>query len=124
ELALRKQINRWKEEISAPLLALQQELAQAENTREMCAALFTYLEQVAVSRKIEAWRDEAEAVGQLEEAREHDQVWSAVLELLDQMVEIIGEEKINLSLFAKMIESGLESMHFALVPPALDQVVV
>lgn len=124
ELELQKQINRWREEISTPLITLQHELNQARNTTEMCTALFNYLELVAVPRKIETWRDQAEEAGRLEEAREHDQVWSAVLELFDQMVEILGEEEVSIQLFAKLVESGLESMRFALVPPALDQVVV
>lgn len=122
--ALREEVNRLKEAIRAPLIFLQKGLAEAKNVREMCAALFAYLEQVEVSRKLEAWRDASERAGKLEEARQHDQVWTAVLELLDQMVEMLGEEQVSLSLFAKLVESGLESMHFSLVPPALDQVVV
>lgn len=51
-------------------------------------------------------------------------MWKAVLELLDQYVEIIGDEKVSLTMFSNMIETGLESMRFALVPPAIDQVLV
>lgn len=124
ELKLRKRINQLKEEISRPIIHLQQALSKAQSTREMCEAMFLFLEKVDVPGKIEQWRDQAEAAGKLEQAREHDQVWSAVLELFDQMVEIIGEEEVSIDMFAKMMESGLESMRFALVPPALDQVLV
>lgn len=37
---------------------------------------------------------------------------------------MMGEEKVSISLFADLFEIGLDSMQFALVPPALDQVVV
>ncbi|MDW7675912.1 MAG: PD-(D/E)XK nuclease family protein, partial [Bacillota bacterium] len=70
------------------------------------------------------WCQQAEAAGKLEKAREHSQVWKAVLELLDQLVEFMGNEKMSVKLFATLLETGFESMHFALVPPALDQVVV
>ena len=64
----------------------------------------------------------AEEMGQLVAAREHDQAWDAVVELLDQFVEILGDEKLSIQQFIKVIDSGLEAMKFSLIPPAIDQV--
>ncbi|OUM90117.1 MAG: helicase-exonuclease AddAB subunit AddB [Bacillus thermozeamaize] len=107
-----------------PLRRLQTCLERASTVREKCAQIYLFLEEQEIPRKIERLRDEALAAGELERAREHEQVWGAVVELLEQMVEILGDEPLSLDLFRKLLETGLESMQFALVPPALDQVLV
>lgn len=117
-------INDLREMIVAPLLRLQRDVRKAKTARDRCEALFLYLEALEVPEKIEKWRNRAEEEGRLEEAREHDQVWSAVIDLLDQMVEMVGDETVEADVFIKMIETGLDSMRFSLVPPALDQVLV
>ncbi len=37
---------------------------------------------------------------------------------------MMGEDEISLALFQQMLETGTESLHFSLIPPALDQVFV
>jgi ATP-dependent helicase/nuclease subunit B len=110
--------------IVQPLHHLQQRLLKAKSVREMCEELYLYLESVHVPEKLDHWCKLAEGKGHLRVAREHDQVWTAVIELLDQLVEMMGEESFSLDMFIKMIETGCDSMRFALVPPAMDQVLV
>ncbi len=43
---------------------------------------------------------------------------------MDQMVEIMGEEKISRTLYGRILGTGLEALRLSLVPPALDQVLV
>src|SRR5699024_11415747 len=62
--------------------------------------------------------------GQIEKGREQEQVWNAVVQLLDEMVEITGEESIGLSTFRTMLEAGFDALAYAHVPPTLDHVIV
>ncbi|WP_027408998.1 helicase-exonuclease AddAB subunit AddB [Anoxybacteroides tepidamans] len=119
-----EKLNRWREMVAAPLLGLQKRLKKAKTGRDMCEALYLYFEQLHVPKKLEKLRDEAEEKGQLLMARHHEQVWNAVIDLLDQYVEILGDEALPLTLFAKIIETGLDSLQFSLVPPAIDQVLI
>ncbi|HEU5140828.1 MAG TPA: helicase-exonuclease AddAB subunit AddB [Bacillales bacterium] len=117
-------INELRGMIVTPLSRLERDLKGAKTARERCEALYLYLEALEVPQKIEKWRNRAEEEGRLAEAREHDQVWTAVIGLLDQMVEMVGDQVVKPDVFVKMIETGLDSMKFSLVPPALDQVLV
>lgn len=119
-----EKLNVWREMVASPLLTLQKRLQKAKNGRDMCEALYLYFEQLQIPKKLEKLRDEAEAKGQLLEARHHEQAWGAVMELLDQYVEILGEEPMPLQSFAALMETGLESLEFSLVPPAIDQVLI
>lgn len=110
--------------ITNPILQLRDRFSKADNVREMCEALFYFLEEQNIPQKLEYWSQAAIEQGDLRKAREHKQVWDSVLHLLDQLVEIMGDESLSLEMFSKMIESGCDVMKFSLVPPALDQVLV
>ncbi|WP_349410181.1 helicase-exonuclease AddAB subunit AddB [Pseudalkalibacillus sp. SCS-8] len=124
ELEKEQLINRARQMIADPLARLERDLREAKNGKELCEALYLYLEYLQVPRKLESWRLKAEENGELSLAREHDQVWKAVVDLMEQMVEIVGDEPLSLELFNKMLDTGLESMRFALVPPSIDQVLI
>lgn len=119
-----QKINTARQMIADPLSRLGRDLKDAQNGKELCEALYLYLEHLQVPSKLENWRYKAEEAGDLSLAREHDQVWQAVIDLMEQMVEIVGDEPISLELFNKMLDTGLESMRFALVPPSIDQVLI
>ncbi len=92
--------------------------------RDASTALFRLLDDLKVSRTIKAWCHEASAAGRLEEAREHEQVWNAILGLLDQMVAVLGEVEMPLVQYLQVLSAGLDSLRLGLIPPGLDQVVV
>ena len=119
-----QELYQWKERIIRPLTALARAMERAKTGRQLAEALYEFLVELQVPEKIVYWQQLAESKGELEEANRHQQAWKAVINLLDQIVEIIGEDQITVELFSKIIVSGLESMEFSLVPPAFDQVVV
>src|SRR5699024_8804590 len=89
-----------------------------------CQALYEYIEEISAYEKLDALRKEAEEQGNLLEARNHEMVWKAVVALLDQFVEILGEEELSLDTFFSILETGLDSLTFANIPPSLDAVLV
>lgn len=113
-----------REAVVSPLHRLNQELKRAANVREMCGALYRLLISIDAPDRLERWSRTALAAGQTQRAREHKQLWDGVLNLLDQLVEMTGEEPLSLALFAGMIETGLESLKLAAVPPSIDEVLI
>ncbi|RXY99560.1 helicase-exonuclease AddAB subunit AddB [Fictibacillus sp. S7] len=122
EVQKQEVLNEVRHMIVSPLDKLSRDLKKAETVRDYCEVLFVYLERLHIPAKLERLSRKAQEEGRLRMAREHDQVWDAVVELLDEMVEITGSEAIKLELWIKMLDTGLESLKFALVPPAIDQV--
>ncbi|OEF96704.1 helicase-exonuclease AddAB subunit AddB [Desulfuribacillus alkaliarsenatis] len=119
-----REINYWRRIIATPLIQLESDLQKASTGRQYTEVLYNYLVNLHVPETITEWQQTAEAEGELEVSRQHQQAWQAVIKLFDQLVEIIGETELSLELFSKMVDSGLESMKFSQVPPAFDQVVV
>ncbi|WP_428911336.1 helicase-exonuclease AddAB subunit AddB [Niallia sp. Krafla_26] len=115
-------LNELRLMVTAPILRLSRRLKKAENGRQLGEALYLFIEELDIPVKLENWKTVQEEKGNLVKAREHDQAWNAIIEILDQFVEILGDQKISLASFSKIIEAGLESLRFSLVPPAMDQV--
>lgn len=110
--------------VAVPLAAFEKRLKKAKNAEEMCAAVYQLLEDTSVAQHLERLANQAFQDGQPQRAMEHRQLWGAVLDLLDQIVEMMGEEELELELFAGILETGLKDAKLALVPPSLDQVIV
>jgi len=124
EREIEELVNELREVVVPPLHQLQKRLKRAKTACKMAEALYLFLEELKVPEKLEILSKEAEENGRLIEAREHDQVWNAVIHLLDEFVEMMGDTELSISLFRDMLDAGIESMKFALVPPAMDQVLV
>ncbi len=119
-----QELNELKLMITAPLLRLSRRLKRAETGRRICEAIYLFLEELDIPAKLENWKMEAEENGNLVKMREHEQVWNAVIDLLDQYVEVAGDDAVTLKSFASILEAGFESLCFSLIPPALDQVLI
>ncbi|MDP4096996.1 helicase-exonuclease AddAB subunit AddB [Paenibacillus sp. P96] len=119
-----ERMERCRAVVVAPLYAFAKRLSKAKTAREQCEAVYRLLEDADIGRKLDRMILHSEKHGEPERAREHSQIWDAVLELLDQMNEMVGEEKLPVELFAGMLETGLAEYRLALIPPALDQVLV
>ncbi|MCL6634590.1 MAG: exodeoxyribonuclease V subunit gamma, partial [Peptococcaceae bacterium] len=96
----------------------------AAGAREITAVLYDLLDELAVPAQLERWSAAAEVEGALEEAREHGQVWNAFTALLDELVEVLGDDPIPLEEYAAVLDEGLSHLSLSLIPPGLDQVTV
>lgn len=124
ELQEQEQINRYRKQITNALGQFDEDIRAAKTVKSKCEVLFNLLESIDIVTTLEHKRYLNDEAGKLETAREQEQVWSAVIQLLDEYVEILGDEKINQSTFKSVLEAGLESLEFSHVPPNLDHVIV
>ncbi|WP_088042483.1 helicase-exonuclease AddAB subunit AddB [Bacillus sp. EAC] len=122
ELEFEDLINKERDLLVNPILTLQNELKKAQNVKEMCVALYQYIESMDISRKLQRLKDEAESQSNLIESKDHDQVWKGFIQLLDECVELIGTEKMSRKTFFQILQTGFLSLQFANVPASLDQV--
>lgn len=92
--------------------------------RSWVGRLYSVLERLGVSDRLAAWSDEATARGDLDEAEECRQVWADLVKLLDELVEMLGDQRMTGRQFADVLESGLATFTLGLVPATVDQVLV
>jgi len=123
---LYEQIESIRQQYATPLTTFEANMRVAckAGVRQMATVLYEFLQMQDVPTKLEEWQEQAELEGDLEAVREHEQVYNDVMDLLDQIVEVMGDEQMELVTFARIIDTGLDSIRLALVPPSLDQVVI
>ncbi|MBS4218042.1 helicase-exonuclease AddAB subunit AddB [Bacillus sp. FJAT-49711] len=124
EKKMEAEINESRNLVVVPLLRLSRRIKKAKNGRELCEAVYLALEELDIPNKLAEKSNIAEERGQLVVSREHDQAWDAVIDLLDQFVDVMGNESISIETFIDILDSGLETAKFSLIPPAIDQVFV
>lgn len=97
-------------------------LKKSETIGDAVLIFYQFLMEVGIEQQLIYWRNQEIERGQLESARNHEQTWDALMELLDQFVEIYGEEAFEFQLFTEMLMSGLSNLAFGKIPTAIDQI--
>ena len=92
--------------------------------RELATAVFAVLENFGVRGTLAGWMADATAKGDLERRGEHEQVWAELVGLFESMVDLLGDERIGLGEFVKVLEDGLDGFDHAIPPPTVDQVLL
>ncbi|GBD62208.1 PD-(D/E)XK nuclease family protein [Tetragenococcus halophilus] len=97
-------------------------LKAADTTKEAIIIFYQFLQKIGVEQQLIYWREQEIVWGNLEQARDHEQTWASLMDLLDELVEIYGEDPFDFDLFKEILSSGLENLTFGKVPTAIDQV--
>lgn len=99
-------------------------MEQREPVRNYVDKLYDFLVQNRVQNQLAAWEAEFERSGQASRAREYAQIFRLVMELLEQIYELLGEESISLQEFADILEAGFGEIEVGTIPQNVDRVVV
>ena len=86
--------------------------------------LYDFLEQNQVQQKLWNYQQRFEQEGDLAKAREYAQIYRLVMDLLDQIYELLGEEEISLQEFADILEAGFGEITVGTIPQNVDRIVV
>lgn len=122
------QINAIRRDSTAALVVLAEKvtpaLKQGLAPVVLAQAIYEFLQSLQVADTLAAWAADAETAGDLAQAREHQQMWTKLMELLDQVVDTFADQPLTLAEFAAIVSEGLEGTTLSLIPPGLDYVTI
>ena len=95
-----------------------------KTVREYCTILYEFAVKSQVQQKLKDQEKKFRELGDKAMEKEYAQIYGIVMELLDSMVEILGDEVVNRQDFRQLLETGLTQAKVALIPPSMDQVLV
>lgn len=99
-------------------------MAPRAKAGEYVGHLYDFLEQNQVQQKLLNYQQQFEQEGDLAKAREYAQIYRLVMDLLDQIYELLGEEEISLQEFADILEAGFGEITVGTIPQNVDRIVV
>lgn len=93
--------------------------------KERVWILYQYLtEECRLPQKLERIMELQEQQGFFEAAGETAQTWGILMDVLDQFVEIVGQESLLAESFGDILKAGLESIEVGLLPPSADGLIM
>ena len=99
-------------------------MGSQEKAGDYVSHLYDFLEQNQLQQKLLNYQQQFEKEGDLSRAREYAQIYRLVMDLLDQVYELLGEEEISRQEFADILEAGFGEITVGTIPQNVDRIVV
>lgn len=117
-------INEIREKVAEEFKEIYPVLRERGKTvRELSQAVYTFITEREIQKQLKEKEELYEQAGDLKNAKEYAQIYRIVMDLLDKMVELLGDETISLEEYGKIMDAGFEAAKVGIIPPGYDRVV-
>lgn len=110
-------LNASRERICGPLAALGKALACARCADDTVTAIVQLLEDVDAFETLAEMREELKDTGMEAEAEDCAQVWNQLMETLDQLHTMLGDQHVATKTVLSLLGSGLSALELSALPP-------
>lgn len=106
------------------IVSLQKTIKGEKNVKGITTSLFNFLKAGNVYEKVEQYIEVFKAEDNLLLVEEYSSIWNLIIEIMDQLVEVLGNEEVTLEEFNSIFTMGIMQNQMGLIPPSLDSVMV
>ena len=117
-------VNELRRRVREPLLALAEGIKARETAGEKVDSLYSFMETLGLQDALESQMKAQAEAGRLQDAEETAQLWEILCGVLDQFVEILGDEPMSLDEFTRLFRQVVTQYSVGTIPVSLDQVSV
>lgn len=118
-----ERLNDIRETIVAPLDEFNKQCKGKKTLKEFATILYEFLDsKLDVMDNIDKYVDYFKENNMAIEAKEYSEVRDIFIDVLEQAVDVLGNEVMDLNEFMKVLNIGLSQYEMGLIPVALDQV--
>lgn len=120
-----EKINKSREKVIAGFASFQK-ISPEKKTEvlELSACLARFLSENRLQWKLKCYEEQFVREGNGALAKEYAQVYKAVIDLLDKIVSLIGEEAFTVKEYMDLLDAGFAEVKIGVIPPSMDCVVV
>ena len=119
-----QRINKIRQKVALDLMSLEENIKKNKEVRSYAVELYAFFEKISVADKLHKWGLRALSEGKVEESKIHIAIWQQVIDLMDQLVETLGDTQMEIKDFRRLLSAGLEALELGMIPPGLDQVMI
>lgn len=123
----KEQIERIREirrMIVNPLLEFKEKLFGTNNVKTITQNLYDFLIKNEIDKKFEEKIEELKQAGQTEFATQYETSWKIIMNVLDEIVLVFGDEKVSFDKYMQILKTGLSSSDLGKIPGTQDQVII
>lgn len=119
------EMNAFKDQVMTPLFAMQDAFRQEDICiGGMVKAVQAMIADCHVEEKLKAYQEYFAGIGELRLAKEYGQVYDLVSEMLERLLELLGEEKAGRKEFMEILDAGFAEISVGVIPATVDRVMV
>lgn len=113
-----------REMIIPSLLKFKNKLMGQKDVKSITQELYKFLIENEIDKKLEKKITELEEKGEIEKAKEYETSWKVVIDILDEMIMVLGEKKVSFEKYADILKIGLGNSGLGKIPGTQDQITV
>lgn len=119
------ELNAVREKVVTMLAPLMRPKGDKKATgKELVYALYEFIVNAAIEEKLAAYEQYFTEQGDLVRAKEYAQIYRLVMELLEQICGLLGEEELEIREFADILDAGFAEIKVGTIPQNVDKVVI
>jgi len=115
-------LNAARELAVAPLERLQQGFQDASSLRGQVLALYRFLEDIGLERRLSRLAQDMDDAGDNRSAQILNQLWEILMDALEQLYDVLGETHWEPEHFSRLLRLLLSQYDVGTIPPVLDAV--
>lgn len=114
--------NELRKQIVEPLLELKEKINQDKTAKAITKCLYDFFQEQNLEEKITGKVQELEEKSMIDLANEYIASYKVILSLFDEIVLVLGKDKITLDQYRKVFQIGLKNSELGKIPGTQDQV--
>lgn len=119
-----EKLNELREEIVNPLLTFRNDLDNNKTVTDITKSLYQFLIDNGIDKKISLKVAKLQEIGEIDLANIYSNSWNILIEILDEMVLVLGNKKISFEKYSELLKIGLSHSSLGKIPATLDEVTV
>ncbi len=92
--------------------------------KEYIYRLYAFITRNQVDKKLAAYEDIFHEMEDYTKEKEYAQIYRLIMELLDQIIDLIGEEKMSIQDFLDILDAGFNEIEVGSIPQSIDRIIV
>ncbi len=119
-----EELNCIKDKIINPLLNLKENLNKDKTIKAITLEIYTFLEKNNIREVLQNKITAFEEMGNIELANIYNTSWNLLIDILDELVLVLGDEKISFENYINLLKVGINNSSLGKIPATLDEVIV
>ena len=119
-----ERIRELREQIVIPIANLKEDISNNKTVEIISKKIYNFLIENNIDQILLSKKEMFEQRGYIEISNEQEQAWNIIIDILDELKELFGEEKISFDKYMKLLRIGLSVSGLGLIPQTQDQVIV
>ena len=116
--------NDLRKKVITPLLSLKANITENKTVENMSKEIYDFLQKNEILIKLAEKIEKFENLGLVELAKEYETGINSLIQVLDELVMIFGDQKIGFEKYRELLKIGLQNKGVGAIPATQDEVIL